>query len=516
MKIKVIILVIISLININSVFSQAQYIKEMQKIAEGHFGDGNYNLALKKYLELLKEDENNPEYNYKTGLCYIFGSFQNKKAIPYFEKVLKSNYNKDVKYYLTLAYSNNYQFTKAIQILDDFLQESDIEQKYVKKAKRLKEMCNNAIKLMKSPINVKFENLKEINSTKDDYNAFINASENFIILSANKKYDPDFETYSTNVYTTVLNDKNQWTFPSPVKKINTFDNEEVNFMSKDGKYIYIRNNFEDDYSNMLCAIKKGSSIRMDDENPLNKLIKNGKFQYGMSTTQDNSIVFFGSKVADNYDIYMIKKLPNGDWSDIEKLPDVINTPYDDVLPVISPDGKTLYFASEGHNSMGGLDIFVSNFNEDKNQWSHPKNLGYPINTTDDDYTISFYNNNRNALVSSIREGGKGGRDIYKITFPEVDTKLSVIKLMLKEGTGENPPNITKEIQAEVKVYDLSNNLHSSFVSNTSTGNIIIALPMGKYVLKIDTFSDYPIQEVNVDIKGGDQFKFKYDISVYVK
>jgi tetratricopeptide (TPR) repeat protein len=498
------------------VFPQAKYIKDMEEIAEGHYADGNYNLALKKYLDLIKEDETSAKYNYKVGLCYILGSFQNKKAIPYLEKALKANYKEDAKYYAAMAYLNNYQFTKAINLLDEFSKTVDIESDLVKKSARLKEMCNNAIVLMKSPVNVKFGVVEGINSTKDDYNAFMNNEENFIILSANKKYDPDFETYSTNVYTSVIGEDGKWTFPAPVKKINTYDNEEINFMSKDGKYLYIRNSFQDDYSIMLCGLQKGTSINLDEANPLNKLIKNGKFQYGVSTNEDNSIVYFSSKVEDNYNIYLIKKLPNGEWSDIEKLSDVVNSSYDEVLPVIFPDGKTMYFASEGFNSMGGLDIFVTKLDDNTGKWSKPKNLGYPINSTDDDYTISFYNNNSNALLSTIREGGKGGRDIYKITFPDVDPQMSVVKLMLKKGSGENPPNITDDLQVEVKVYDASNNLHSSFTSNTSTGNVIVALPVGKYTLKIDTFGDYPLNEVNTEIKAGEEFQFKYDVSVFMK
>jgi len=287
-------------------------------------------------------------------------------------------------------------------------------------------------------------------------------------------------------------------------------------MSKNGKYLYIRNSFEGDYSDMICGVKKGKTIKLDEENPLNKLIENGKFQYGMSTNEDNTIVYFGSKLGDNYDIYMLRKLPNGEWSDIEKLSDVINTKYDEVLPIISADGNTLYFASEGHNSMGGLDLFVTHYNETSKTWSKPKNLGYPINTTDDDYVISFFNNNSNALISTIREGGKGGRDIYKITFPEVDPKLSVVKLSFQKGNSEKHEALNQDLQIEVKVYDLSNNLHSSFTSNTSTGNAIIAIPPGKYKLKIDTFGDYPLQELDVDIKGGDEFQFKYDFNIYVK
>ena len=90
MKTKIIIILISIIFTTSPIFSQSPYIKETEKIADGHFADKNYSLAVKKYLEILKEDEAKRKWNYRIGLCYIYGSYQNKKAIPYLEKVLNS------------------------------------------------------------------------------------------------------------------------------------------------------------------------------------------------------------------------------------------------------------------------------------------------------------------------------------------------------------------------------------------------------------------------------------------
>ena len=92
------------------------------------------------------------------------------------------------------------------------------------------------------------------------------------------------------------------------------------------------------------------------------------------------------------DIYYAKKLPDGKWGKPINLGDGINTKYNEDYPTLLKDGKTLFFSSEGHNSMGGYDLFSSNWNETKETWSTPNNIGYPINTPDDNMNISFSSN----------------------------------------------------------------------------------------------------------------------------
>ena len=135
------------------------------------------------------------------------------------------------------------------------------------------------------------------------------------------------------------------------------------------------------------------------------------------------------------------KLPNGNWSLALNLGPVINTEYDEDGPFVHPNGVTMFFSSKGHKSMGGFDILKTFKDEETGAWSPPINLGFPINTTDDDvfYVVSV--DGRRSYYSSAKEGGFGEKDIYMITSSEsVAEPISLFKgfVTLNGGTDNLP------------------------------------------------------------------------------
>ena len=124
---------------------------------------------------------------------------------------------------------------------------------------------------------------------------------------------------------------------------------------------------------------------------------------------------------------MVKKLPFGNWTEPQNLGEPINTEYDEESPFLHPDGKTLYFSSVGHKSMGGFDIFKSTLNENIT-WSAPENIGYPINTVGDDLFFMPAVSGNHAYFSSYRDEGKGDYDIFELSLlNEEESHLSVYK-----------------------------------------------------------------------------------------
>ena len=111
-------------------------------------------------------------------------------------------------------------------------------------------------------------------------------------------------------------------------------------------------------------------------------INNG-FETAGSLSPDGNTLFFASEREGGQggtDLFMVRKLPNGKWSMASNLGGVVNTIWGEDFPYMAPDGKTLYFSSEGHNSMGGYDLFYTIWNQENNTWSTPKNLGFPLNS----------------------------------------------------------------------------------------------------------------------------------------
>ena len=168
--------------------------------------------------------------------------------------------------------------------------------------------------------------------------------------------------------------------------------------------------------------------------PMGEAVNDPAWDSQPSLSVDGKELFFASRRNGNADLYHCFRDENGQWSEPENLGSVINTKGTEMAPFIHPDGKTLYFSSDTHTGMGGYDLFVSRRNE-KGEWSEPINLGYPINTPGDEINFIVAADGHTALISSIREGGYGGYDIYSFQLKEEDLKpepVNVYEYMVEE------------------------------------------------------------------------------------
>ena len=166
-----------------------------------------------------------------------------------------------------------------------------------------------------------------------------------------------------------------------------------------------------------------------------------------------------------FDIYVATKDKKGNWSSPKNLGEAINTEFDEESPFISSDGKTLFFSSRGHEGMGGYDIYKSVYDEKAKKWSKPQNIGYPINTVDDDIYYVLAADGINAYYSSIKDSGIGEKDIFKIIMdPEAaeERKLEKLKRVNKDSTlALKEKDTLADANLEIKTTeDLSKNLWS--------------------------------------------------------
>jgi hypothetical protein len=228
-------------------------------------------------------------------------------------------------------------------------------------------------------------------------------------------------------------------------------------------------------------------------------------QPSISISADENTIYFSSDRKGGYgglDIYKSEKMPNGEWGPAQNLGPEINTPYDDDAPFIHSDGKTLFFSSKGHNTMGGYDIFKSVYEnlptgQTRSKWSEPKNIGYPINTTGDDIYYVETAKGDHAYLASIRDGGLGGMDIYLLLFPGVSLPIAEIKGKILVGDSLKP------ILASIKVTDKISGKEVVFTSNSLTGKYLMFLPPNrKYDLIVNAEGYQPhTEEINIpDLK----------------
>jgi len=453
---------------------------------------GNFNSAIKELEVLVKEEPDNLSYRAFLGYAYLSTTVNKTKAIPHFEMVTKDSKADPYAFYdLGRAYMLAYRFDDAIASFEKFRKLlHDKEKDLPVSAKRMIEMCNQAKEIYKKRINVRLDNLGvEINSPYPDYNPFIDANETTLFFTSRRSGNTgnmdDIDGLRTaDVFISNL-EGDKWSKAKRVSSaINSYLIEESVGMTADGNdlliYIYSEKGMDD----IFISSKKGRTYQKADYLPINSLY----IETAASISPDKNTIFFASKRPagkGKNDLWMAFKLPTGEWSKALNLGDTINTEFDEDFPHIAPDGKTLYFASSGHYGMGGLDLFKTTWNPKTNTFTKPENIGYPINTPDDNKTISFSKSGRYAYLNDVRDGGFGDLDIYKVTFLDFPApyatyighvfnkdSVDMEEVHLKEiaSAKVNLDNVQKEIDAmNTKIASLQKSIADLEMDTTATG-----------------------------------------------
>lgn len=423
-----------------------------KKAAKSFWDMENYRKALEEYEILARRESSNPEYNYKAGVCYLNTNFDKSKAIPHLEFAAKtvSPFQKNAQFELSKAYMLNYRFDDAIASWHKFKEiAAPLPKEVLEYVEKQIENCNSAKKLMSNPLQVTFENLgAEVNSEFPDYYPFINDDEGELVFTSRRRGTTgNTETFdgffTADIFLSTVKE-GKWTKAKNAgPALNTSGDDICTSLSPDGQFMFIYSETEEDYGDLIGSWKKNKSWQK--RNLLDDNINTAELELAGSITADGQKLFFSSSRPEGrggLDIWMSKKLPNGQWGKPLNLGDVINTKWDEDFPYISKDGTTLYFASQGHFNMGGYDIFKSVWNEETQQWSKPENLGYPINTPDDNMTICFSANGRYAYIAAYMPDSKGDLDIYRVTFHDKDENLTAIKGLIKyEVTPKNKDEV---------------------------------------------------------------------------
>lgn len=395
----------------------------------------NYYDGLHEFKALLKEKPNNDYYRWGVGYCILHLNKNKSEAIPYFLEVLSKD-NADLKYYYDLgeAYMLTCQFDKAIDAFNRYILNIN-EDKHDITARRMLEMIENAKKAIENPINVEFVNLgTRINTEYPDFNPLINSTEKYLVYTKQTptnigRYRHEDGYYAGDIYYSNFKFgkwKNNKRFSSI---INTKNIEIGQTMSSNAaSLIVFKEDIEKHTRNYLIYKKRGRYYGFPQEIKIDGFdIANAHF---ITISPNNKYIVFSAINKDvdkhNLDLYFSKLSPDGFWMIPQLLDSNLNTIYDESYPYFSPDMRRFYFASKGHNSMGGYDIFECSVNLDSLTFGVPKNIGYPVNTTMNDKMITFNNSGRYAYKACLRDEGLGDLDIYRIIFKDRKPLLSYI------------------------------------------------------------------------------------------
>ena len=411
-------------------------LKVTKKGALDYYFNGNFRAALADFLILLAKDPTDVDLNFYIGASYLESNIDKGKAIPYLEFVVQQEkFPQEAIYQLGRAYMFADRFDEAITTFNKFKDISRGDNDNIISGSRMIEQCFTAKQLIKYPIDATFENLgPNINTPYPEFNPFIPEDESFIVFTSKRPdclgLQLDSDGYKTSDIFRAREYKGRFRQSRNIgSSVNTEWYEEVVGISADGQELLVYVDNFDGYDDIFVSPRKGRFF--DDYLDLGRNINSDDIETTASLNTEGNIIFFSREVGrgrTGTDIYMSRRLPNNSWGIPQKLPDIINTQFNETFPHLMADGKTFYFASEGHTAMGGFDIFISEWDELTNTFSPPKNAGYPINTVDDDFNISLSTTGRYGYVAQFRKDeGYGERDIYRITFNDVDPEYTIVR-----------------------------------------------------------------------------------------
>ncbi len=470
--------------------------------------DEDFGEAIKLFAQILENNPDNIPALYNIGNCYLNTSDGPDTAIVYFQKAygLLQQDEKigDIGVDIQLSIGKSYQYLlkqeEAITTYEELISLLPAEDELLRlEALREIEICENAIELMKKPVELKVKNLgPTINSKYDDHSPLITADQSMLFFTSRRASSYSellFDgQYAERIYASTKEDE-QWDKAKSLKELFRRSGHEAGVsLSAEGTELLVYQNDVDGANLYICQYDGenwGEPVKM--ESPINS-----KYDETHATTSaDKQTIYFTSNRPDGLgglDIYRVRRLPNGEWGKAENMK-AFNTPYDEETPILHPNGKVMYFSSEGHNTMGQFDIFYSVMDDDGN-WGPAINMGYPINTPDDDFFFVPTTTPNIAYYASARyDDNYGGSDIYLIEYEEPEiNRLAVIKGCVN-STNEAPiENVVIEVRKKGQ-----NEAIGQYKPHPGTGKYVLILEAdGKYVVEYKG-NGFEGQENTIDV-----------------
>ena len=411
------------------VASSAQSSSEMKKIfakAESYYLFEEFELANQLYL--LLDTTDNLNIKYKIGNCYLNIPGEKEKSIPYLEDAVKSaTYDSktetfkekraplDSYFSLSKAYLINNQLEKAMNTLQTFdkLARETASKGGMKNLAYIEQQiqaCKNAIQYKANPAVFSKKSMgSDFNQGAINDNPAVSFDGNSLVYTEHRGM--------VNAIFYSKKERGKWQTPIEITAaLNAGEDCSSCSLNSDGTelFLYKTDNYDGNIYSSNLVNGSWTPIKK-----LNKNINTKFYESHASISSDGKELYFTSNRdggQGNLDIYVSERDGTGDWGPAVNLGAAINTPYNEDTPFITKNDSVLYFSSEGHSSMGGFDIFKSQ--KIGNTWKTPTNIGFPINTTDDDKFFQPVNNGQNAYYSMTTDYKK--KEIFYLGLGSTD------------------------------------------------------------------------------------------------
>lgn len=434
-----------------------------------NFYDGEFFLAEEEYRDALLAFqkvynagyEDNANINYRIGICYLNLPGEKEKAIPYLEKAVTSvsdNYREgslnetdadlDAWLFLGNAYRIDNLLDKSCNAYKKYIEITDNpDSKEVSFARKQIEACERAKKAMDYPAEIQKESLGPLyNSSFNNFNPVLSMNENAMAYMSEQRF------YDAVFFMEIENGR----FSNPINitpQIQSDGDQYVTSLSRDGTKMLLSKISSFDADIMISDYE---ARRWTRSRNIGKPINTKFFESHACFSPDGNTIYFTSNRRESLggmDIFVSTLNEDGNWTEPLNLGETVNTDLNEETPFICEDGKTLFFSSQGHTSIGGYDIFVTRLQDD-GTWTEPEPLPYPMNTTDDD--LFFYplcddivEDDISGYMSRIEPEGLGSGDIYKMTvIPYEEITEEEVEEEIEEVVEEEAEETVVEVEPE--------------------------------------------------------------------
>ena len=493
-----------------SIYSQdgqqtaADYIEIGDEI---YFNQRAFEEAKNYYVQAAELDPSNVKANYMAGKVHL-ETTNKDQATDYFLKVyeLDPDYRFDILYLIGQGYQLGLNFEEAGEYYNLYRQKAQRDSDYVgvdripitMVDRRIYE-CENGITFITYPEGYSIVNVgNRVNSEWHDFAPVVNEDETMLIFTTRRKdgnLNPDVHTDNfpfEDIFIATSQDSMWGDANNMGPVINTLFHDSNIALSADGRKLYLYKDIEDGTSDIYMSELNSDSVWSTPKS-IGANINSEFSEKSLSIATTGDIVFYSSDRPGGQgelDLYYSLMDDQGNWGPAVNMGSTINSEYDEDSPFIDYDGKTLYFSSRGGMGMGGYDIFKAEYDSTSGNWTNIVNLGYPINTPDDDIYFVGTKTGKRGYFASVRENGMGYTDIYMVSVPftDIDTQERLgPKNYLRKSLEVDGDRKAVDFSVNVNDYDDDTPLDATVQLRRISDNVIFnvnQVTTGKYNIKV--------------------------------
>ncbi len=454
-------------------FSQAGDMEALRQQAAEYMQYEEYHAAVGVLRELIRFEPDNASFNFWYAKS-LYNTYKKKGCLQYFERTgkLDPEVDREFHHYYALALHYNHFFKEAIAEYQMDLKYHRINSEPFEYVLNRIAQCDYGNRMLKNRTpdseRIIISNLgAKINSEFSEHSPVISENDSILLYTARRPEclgaDVESHFYDEDVYKAYKREE-KWTLGENIgKPVNSKGHDATIALTDDGMTLFIYRHLRDggffvtDFDTLGNAWKEPRAM----EKPFNSKF----YEACVFLSPDGKKLYFSSNRPGGYggkDLYSSDIDSSGDWGEPRNLGPVVNGPFDEDSPFMHPDGKRLYFSSNGPNSIGGFDLFLTEVNE-KEEFIEPINLGYPVNDADDDIYFVLNKEGNTGYYASGKEGGFGEKDIYSIEFPyyPYPRRQNIIVLegvVLEDLTGDT-------LEARIRLLDKTTGVYQEMIVN---------------------------------------------------